>query len=128
MRIIKVPITEENKKLFHSSTKTKSGKQKWELLLNKSQSMTAKEFWANEWNTCYNTRTPTHWFFIVGEPDSIVDELIKLKLGESDVYYPWIRNHSPEDLIESRTDWDSLKNHADDMYYFIEHLYDYILE
>lgn len=44
MRIIKVPITEENKKLFHSSTKTKSGKQKWELLLNKSQSMTAKEF------------------------------------------------------------------------------------
>lgn len=125
MKIIKVPISEQNREIFFSKEKTKSGKQKWEQLLSKSQSMTATEFWENEWNT-YNAENPTHWFFIVGAPESIIDELINLKLGESNVYYPWICEHSPEDLIESRIDWGQLKEHADDMYYFIERLYDYI--
>ena len=126
MKIIKVPITEQNKELYHSSSKSKLNKQKWQSLLNKCQSMTAKEFWLNEWVSYSESDIPTYWFFVEGASESIVDELIRLKLGETSVYYPWICDHSPEDLIESRMDWDSLKSHADDMCYFIENLYGYI--
>lgn len=126
MKIIKVPITEKNRELWRSRTKSKADKQRWEHLLNESPSMTAKEFWQNEWDNYSSAQVLTNWFFVVGSPESIIDELINLKIGDSDVYYPTICRHSPEDLIESRTDWEQLKGHADDMYYFIERLYDYI--
>lgn len=126
MKIIKVPITEYSKQLFHSIGKSKEAKLKWEELLNKSQSMTAEEFWKRE-QTGYNCSSEVkNWFFVVGKPESIIDELVNLKMGESNVYYPWISSHSPEDLIESRTDWERLKELADEMYYFIGRLYDYI--
>lgn len=126
MKIIKVPITEKNKKLFWSKNETKLNKKKWDLLLNQSFSMTAKEFWINEWENYFKSQGNDFWFFVVGEPESIIDELINLKIGDSYVSYPWVYEHSPEDLIESRTDWDMLKKHADNMYYFIDNLYNYI--
>lgn len=126
MKIIKVPITEQNKKNFFSKTKNKEGKEKWEQLLTQSQSMTATEFWENEPNSDFERYHSNYWYFVVGKPESIIDELVNLKLGESNVHYPWICRHSPEDLIESRTDWEQLRELADEMYYFIERLYDYI--
>lgn len=30
-----------------------------------------------------------------------------------------LHNSAPEDYVESRTDWDTLKDHADDMYYML---------
>ena len=82
MKIIKVPITEQNKELYHSSSKSKLNKKNWESLLNKCQSMTAKEFWLNEWGSYSESDIPIYWFFVEGPPESIVDELIRLKLGE----------------------------------------------
>lgn len=35
---------------------------------------------------------------------------------------------APEDYIESRTEWDTLKDHADDMYYMLSEIYDIALE
>ena len=35
---------------------------------------------------------------------------------------------APEDYVESRTDWDTLKDHADDMYYMLKDIYDIINE
>lgn len=126
MKIIKVPITEQNKEIFFSKGKNNAGKEKWEQLLSQSQHMTAKEFWQNEPHDDFEMNRSNNWYFIAGNPESIIDELVKLRLGESNVYYPWIHNHSPEDLIESRTDWGRLKELADEMHYFIESLCDYI--
>ena len=30
-----------------------------------------------------------------------------------------LHNSAPEDYVESRTDWDTLRDHADDMYYML---------
>jgi hypothetical protein len=35
---------------------------------------------------------------------------------------------APEDYIESRTEWDTLRNHADDMYYMLNEIQDIIKE
>ena len=35
---------------------------------------------------------------------------------------------APEDYIESRTEWDTLKDHADDMYYMLSEIYNIIQE
>ena len=35
---------------------------------------------------------------------------------------------APEDYIESRTEWDTLKDHADDMYYMLNEIQDIIKE
>ena len=39
-----------------------------------------------------------------------------------------LHNSAPEDYIESRTEWDTLKDHADDMYYMLTYIYDIINE
>ena len=33
---------------------------------------------------------------------------------------------APEDYIESRTEWDTLKDHADDMYYMLSEIFNII--
>lgn len=33
---------------------------------------------------------------------------------------------APEDYIESRTEWDTLKDHADDMYYMLSEIFDIV--
>jgi len=37
-------------------------------------------------------------------------------------------NRAPEDYIESRTDWDTLRAHADSMYYMLSYIEDLITE
>lgn len=39
-----------------------------------------------------------------------------------------LHDSAPEDYVESRTDWDTLKDHADDMYYMLKDIYDIINE
>ena len=33
---------------------------------------------------------------------------------------------APEDYIESRTEWDTLKDHADDMYYMLSEIFNIV--
>jgi hypothetical protein len=58
-----------------------------------------------------------------GEAENCIERLV---YGEreydEDLLYCDTRESSPEDLCESRTDWDSMKNYADGMARFIESL------
>lgn len=128
MKIVKIPITYQNKILWRNSGKSKEGKRAWANLLNNAESMSAKEFWDNEYDKWYYEYPfKSNWFIVIGEPESIVDKLINLKIGETEsCYYPHIVSNSPEDLIESRTSWEDLKRLADEMNDFINDLYRYI--
>lgn len=46
MKIIKIPITEQNREVYWSRNKDKKA---WEKLMSECPSMTSKEFWNNEW-------------------------------------------------------------------------------
>ena len=37
-----------------------------------------------------------------------------------------LHDSAPEDYIESRTEWNTLKDHADDMYYMLSEIFDII--
>ena len=56
-----------------------------------------------------------------GEIKNIFEQLAAAEMSYDDeLYYCEMKKNSPEDLIESRTDWDTLKEYADGMSYFIE--------
>lgn len=58
-----------------------------------------------------------------GKPENCIERLAYAELEyDSDLSYCTVREHSPEDLIESRTDWDAMKSYADGLAYFIESL------
>lgn len=45
MKIVKIPITEQNKKAYWSKNKNSNA---WEKLVSECPSMTSEEFWNNE--------------------------------------------------------------------------------
>lgn len=96
----------------------------WEKLMSECPSMTSKEFWNNEWEEFDKEEISTHWYFIVGKPESIIDELINLEIGDTNVFYPHIKENRPWDIEEM--DWYDLREHANTMSDFIQKLYNYI--
>lgn len=64
MKIIKIPITEQNREVYWSRNKDKKA---WEKLMSECPSMTSKEFWNNEWEEFDKEEISTHWYFIVGK-------------------------------------------------------------
>lgn len=66
----------------------------------------------------------TYWYFIIGKPESIIDELINLEIGDTNVDYPYIRENRPWET--DKMDWYDLREHADAMSDFIQKLYNYI--
>lgn len=99
-------------------------KKAWEKLMSECPSMTSKEFWNNEWEEFDKEEISTHWYFIVGKPESIIDELINLEIGDTNVFYPHIKENRPWDIEEM--DWYDLREHANTMSDFIQKLYNYI--
>ena len=58
-----------------------------------------------------------------GECKNFIDKLVYGEIEyDSQLYYITARNNHPEDLIESRTDWEEMKSYADDLADFIENL------
>lgn len=58
-----------------------------------------------------------------GKAENCIERLVYAELEyDNDLSYCWVREASPEDLIESRTDWDAMKSYADGLAYFIESL------
>lgn len=121
MKIIKIPITEQNREVYWCRNKDKKA---WEKLMSECPSMTSKEFWNNEWEEFDKEEISTHWYFIVGKPESIIDELINLEIGDTNVFYPHIKENRPWDIEEM--DWYDLREHANTMSDFIQKLYNYI--
>jgi hypothetical protein len=55
-----------------------------------------------------------------GKPDNCIERLAYAELEyDNDLSYCTVREHSPEDLIESRTSWDEMKSYANGLAYFI---------
>lgn len=55
-----------------------------------------------------------------GEAENCFERLAKEEIDwDEGLCYCSTRDRSPEDLIESRTDWDDMKSYADGLYYFI---------
>lgn len=98
MKIVKIPITEQNKKVYWSKNKNSKA---WEKLVSECPSMTSEEFWNNELEE-YN-KGETYWYFIIGKPESIIDELINLEIGDTNVDYPYIRENRPWEV--DKMDW-----------------------
>lgn len=121
MKVVKVPITEHNKRAYLSKNKDKKA---WEKLISECPSMTSKEFWDNEWEECNKEEIPAYWYFVVGEPESIIDELINLEIGDTNVLYPYIKENRFWEI--EKMDWYDLRDHADAMSDFIQKLYNYI--
>ena len=64
-----------------------------------------------------------------GTPENCIERLVNAELQyDGDLSYCWVREASPEDLIESRTDWDEMKSYADGLAGFISALKSEIAE
>lgn len=58
-----------------------------------------------------------------GKAENCIERLAYAEIEyDGDLSYCTVRENSPEDLIESRTSWDEMKNYADGLAYFIESL------
>ena len=63
----------------------------------------------------------------VGKPSNIGERLVYAEIEYDDsLNYCYVMRHRPEDLCESRTDWDDMKTYADGLAYFIEDIKDAI--
>lgn len=64
-----------------------------------------------------------------GKAENCIERLVYAELEyDNDLSYCCVREASPEDLIESRTDWDAMKSYADGLSYFIDSLKSEIAE
>lgn len=72
-----------------------------------------------------NSHTYTFWgsqlrFRFIGEPTDPLEKLVKYVYDGDN--YIYMKDHFPEDFVESRTDWDDMVDYADDMSRFIRNL------
>lgn len=59
----------------------------------------------------------------IGKPINILEELAFSEIDyHEELSYINAKDRFPEDLIESRTDWEEMKNYADNLAYFIDRL------
>lgn len=126
IRIYKVwNNTDKVKEIYCNRKKNKQSE--WRDVLDNSESFTAEE-----WIKLGVSYTPWNYegFFwhVEGKPESLAERLACWKLGETGPDYTWACDNRPEDLIECRTDWDSMKNYADELNYFLLDIYDLYAE
>ena len=87
------------------------------------QLITAQEYF-NDGERLRGYYTKIH-YKCFGECKNFIDKLVYGEIEyDSQLYYITARNNHPEDLIESRTDWEEMKSYADDLADFIENLKD----
>lgn len=56
-----------------------------------------------------------------GEVENSIERLVNAEINyDEGLNYLSAKNNAPEDLIESRTSWDEMKEYADGLYYFID--------
>lgn len=126
MKIVKIVWADIDKNVYRNPNKYKK---EWREILDASPSYTAEEFLKLDLDY-YAKFEPYHslgyCWVLDGEPASIVEELVAYQLGLSGPSYDFaVRNH-PEDLIEERTDWEQMKDYADEMHGFLDRLCSYL--
>lgn len=74
------------------------------------------DYWRHSFRKDYSYRT-------LGKPENCIERLAYAEIEyDCDLSYCTVREHSPEDLIESRTSWDEMRNYADGLASFINSL------
>lgn len=75
-----------------------------------------KDWERNSWFKDYH-------YACYGEPEDSIERLVNAEINyDEGLSYLCAKNNHPEDLIESRTDWNEMKDYADGLYYFINSL------
>ena len=75
-----------------------------------------KDYNRNNWRNDYS-------YQCFGEAQNCIERLVNGEIDfDEDLSYCDISSRSPEDLIESRTDWDDMKSYADGLEAFISAL------
>ena len=72
-----------------------------------------KDWKRNSWGKDY-------CYACYGEAENSIERLVNAEINyDESLIYLSAKNNHPEDLIESRTNWDEMKSYADGLYWFI---------
>lgn len=92
-----------------------------EYIVRTGTRLTPQQYFSdNGWNRRNQWRNGKA-YHVVGEPQNIIERLIYSEVEyDSQLYYVNARYDHPEDLVESRTDWEEMKSYADELASFID--------
>ena len=91
-----------------------------EYIKQSGTKVTIKEYF-QDINREYNYNKTSYKSF--GKPTNTIEKIVFAETNHlDDLSYLSVKVNNPEDLIESRTDWEALKDYADGMYFFIRDL------
>ena len=75
-----------------------------------------KDWKRNNWGKDY-------CYACYGEEEDSIERLVNAEINyDNNLIYLSVKNNHPEDLIESRTSWNEMKDYADGLYWFIDSL------
>lgn len=119
LEIYKYTNTDEYKNICNSNLKGKERENAFNEYIRKSGTkVTIQEYFQDIRRTDgYYTKI---YYKCFGKPENAIEQIVFAEIDYLDnLSYLSAKNRRPEDLCESRTDWDSMKDYADGMYYFI---------
>ena len=123
MKILAIDLSQgDNRDIYWG--KSKKRKKEWNALREDPKNLyDPLEFYRK-----HNGKRPSGFELdVVGEPSTFEEALIaRIYRNGPDVPYERVCDHFPEDLCEERCGFDSMKNYADEMRWFISGLYDFI--
>lgn len=122
MKILAIDLSQgDNRNIYWNRSKRKN---KWNALRSDPKNMhDPLEFYRE-----HRGKKPVGFELdVVGEPSTFEEALIaRIYRNGPDVPYERVCDRFPEDLCEERCGFDSMKNYADEMRWFISSLYDFI--
>ena len=87
----------------------------------KGQKVSLQDYFKDSDRNSCRDKGYSYKFF--GEAENCFERLAKEEIDyDVDLCYCSAKNRHPEDLCESRTDWDEMRSYANGLYYFIESL------
>lgn len=118
--IIYNPNTKEWNAFINSlvSEGAKRDKDIEDRIIEIGEEISASEFVKN--SHLYTSWSRKLYYEFIGEPSNPLEKMIKFVYSGSN--YINMKRSFPEDLTESRTDWDDMVNYADEMASFIENI------
>lgn len=94
-----------------------------ELIKKNGNEVTVQEYFSDGKRISIYSCNSKYLYICFGKPSNLFERLALSEINyDDDLSYFNLKKYHPEDLTESRTDWDDLKDYADGMYYFIEEL------
>ena len=115
--------TEEWNKLVNSGLRDKERNAAFDKYIKKNGTKVSIKEYFNDYDRDNRWRDLGYSYKCFGDAENCVERLAKSEREyDDDLGYCSIANNFPEDLCESRTDWDELKCYADGLKNFIDEL------